>query len=246
MRELVAREGVREAVAISTCNRTEIYLVVSDPVQAETRAPGQARAARADPPDRAAAGRLLAAQLRRRAAPLPRDERPGLDDRRRDRGPGPGAPRLRGRAGRRDDRPVHQPPVPRGAPDRQAGAHRDGREPGARQRPLGRGRPRRARRSATCTSARSLIIGAGETAELTARALHEQGVRTMFVANRRADRARALAERFGGRVGSLDELPDRLVDADIVVASTSSPHPIVGAERAAGRDGRPRRTPDRC
>ena len=57
---------------------------------------------------------------------------------------------------------------------------------------------------------RVVIIGAGETAELTARALHEQGVRTMFVANRRADRARALAERFGGRVGSLDELPAAL------------------------------------
>ena len=88
-----------------------------------------------------------------------------------------------------------------------------------------------------------LIIGAGETAELTSRALHEQGVRTMFVANRRADRARALAERFGGRVGSLDELPDRLVDADIVVASTSSPHPIVGADELRvvmdARGGRP-------
>ena len=41
MRELVAREGVREAVAISTCNRTEIYLVVSDPVQAETELLGK-------------------------------------------------------------------------------------------------------------------------------------------------------------------------------------------------------------
>ena len=88
-----------------------------------------------------------------------------------------------------------------------------------------------------------LIIGAGETAELTARALHEQGVRTMFVANRRADRALALAERFGGRVGSFDALPDRLEDADIVVASTSSPHPIVGAEELRvvmdARGGRP-------
>ena len=56
--------------------------------------------------------------------------------------------------------------------------------------------------------ARVVIIGAGETAELTARALADQGVRTIFVANRHADRARSLAERFGGEVGSLDELPD--------------------------------------
>ena len=44
--------------------------------------------------------------------------------------------------------------------------------------------------SATSTDRHVLIIGAGETAELTARALHTQGVRTMFVANRRRERAR--------------------------------------------------------
>ncbi len=88
-----------------------------------------------------------------------------------------------------------------------------------------------------------LVIGAGETAELTARALSEQGVSTLFIANRHAERARSLAERFGGSVGSLDELPERMVDADIVVASTSSPHPIVGAEELRvvmrARAGRP-------
>ena len=88
-----------------------------------------------------------------------------------------------------------------------------------------------------------VIIGAGETAELTARALSEQGVTTMVVANRRADRARALAARFGGTVGSLDELPERLAVADIVVSSTSSPHVIVGADELElvmqARGGRP-------
>ena len=88
-----------------------------------------------------------------------------------------------------------------------------------------------------------IIIGAGETAELTAQALVDQGVRTVFVANRHADRARSLAERFGGEVGSLDSLPARLEQADIVVSSTSSPHPIVEADDLAEvmrvRDGRP-------
>jgi glutamyl-tRNA reductase len=88
-----------------------------------------------------------------------------------------------------------------------------------------------------------VIIGAGEMAELTAQALADQGVRTVFVANRHADRARSLAERFGGEVGSLDSLPARLHDADIVVASTASPHPIVGAAELAvvmsARGGRP-------
>jgi glutamyl-tRNA reductase len=88
-----------------------------------------------------------------------------------------------------------------------------------------------------------VIIGAGETAELTAQALADQGVTTIFVANRHAQRALSLAERFNGRVVSLDELPERLEQADIVVASTSSPHPIVGVEELElvmrARAGRP-------
>ncbi len=87
-----------------------------------------------------------------------------------------------------------------------------------------------------------VVIGAGETAELTARALSEQGVTTMFVANRRVERARELAQRYGGDVGSLDELPARMIAADIVVASTSSPHQIIGASEVEtmmeARDGR--------
>ena len=88
-----------------------------------------------------------------------------------------------------------------------------------------------------------LIIGAGETAELTARALHAQGVKTMFVANRRRERAIALAQRFGGATVAFDALPEELAKADIVVASTSSPHQILGAEELAlvapARAGRP-------
>jgi glutamyl-tRNA reductase len=75
-----------------------------------------------------------------------------------------------------------------------------------------------------------VIIGAGETSELTAQALAARGVRTIFVANRHADRARSMAEQFGGIVVGLDRLPAQLEAADIVLASTSSPHPIVGTE----------------
>ncbi|MDX6682981.1 MAG: glutamyl-tRNA reductase, partial [Solirubrobacteraceae bacterium] len=73
-----------------------------------------------------------------------------------------------------------------------------------------------------------VIIGAGETSELTARALADRGVETIFVANRHADRARAMADRFGGGVVALEELPAALESADVVVASTASPHPILG------------------
>ena len=77
---------------------------------------------------------------------------------------------------------------------------------------------------------RVVIVGAGATSELTARALADSGVSTIFVANRHADRARSLADRFGGNVVALEDLPEELVRADVVVASTASPHPIVGVE----------------
>src|SRR5215475_3741535 len=38
--ELTAAEGIHEATALSTCNRTELYLIVSDPVEAESTALG--------------------------------------------------------------------------------------------------------------------------------------------------------------------------------------------------------------
>jgi glutamyl-tRNA reductase len=75
-----------------------------------------------------------------------------------------------------------------------------------------------------------VVLGAGETSELTARALSEQGAGTIFVANRHADRALSLAQRFGGVVVGLDKLPEQLLRADIVLCSTASPHPIVGRD----------------
>jgi glutamyl-tRNA reductase len=88
-----------------------------------------------------------------------------------------------------------------------------------------------------------VIIGAGETSEQTARAFHAHGVTTMFVANRRRERAIALARQFGGASGSFDALPGELERADVVVSSTASPHAIIEAEELAAvmeaRDGRP-------
>jgi glutamyl-tRNA reductase len=90
---------------------------------------------------------------------------------------------------------------------------------------------------------RVLVIGAGENAELTARALHDRGVETLFVANRRYDRALGLAQRFGGRAVTFDDMPRELEAADIVVTSTGAPHQILGREElefvAASRMGRP-------
>jgi glutamyl-tRNA reductase len=72
-----------------------------------------------------------------------------------------------------------------------------------------------------------LLIGAGETSELVAQYLYEQGARRLIVANRTLSRAHALAERFGGYAIGLHEIPAHLDEADIVIASTGSPDPIL-------------------
>ncbi|HEX4299736.1 MAG TPA: glutamyl-tRNA reductase [Gammaproteobacteria bacterium] len=72
-----------------------------------------------------------------------------------------------------------------------------------------------------------LLIGAGETIELAARHLHEQGARRMVIANRTVGRARELAEQFQAYAIGLDEIPAHLGEADIVIASTGSPEPIL-------------------
>jgi glutamyl-tRNA reductase len=74
------------------------------------------------------------------------------------------------------------------------------------------------------------VLVIGENAELTVRTLHERGVETLFVANRRYERALGLAQRFGGRAVTFDELPRELERADIVVSSTGAPHQIVGRD----------------
>ncbi len=74
---------------------------------------------------------------------------------------------------------------------------------------------------------RVLVVGAGETAELVARALVARGVATVFVANRHYDRAIGLAQRFDGSAVRFEELPEQLASADIVVSATNSPHHIV-------------------
>ena len=54
IRELTGHPSIAEAVAISTCNRTELYLVVSDPVEAESHVLGLLARRAGDPADRAA------------------------------------------------------------------------------------------------------------------------------------------------------------------------------------------------
>ncbi|MDN3700050.1 glutamyl-tRNA reductase [Vibrio artabrorum] len=73
-----------------------------------------------------------------------------------------------------------------------------------------------------------LLVGAGETIELVSKHLSANGCAKMIVANRTRERALGLAEEFGAEVISLNEIPDHLHRADIVISSTASPLPIIG------------------
>ncbi|MGI9112967.1 MAG: glutamyl-tRNA reductase [Gaiellaceae bacterium] len=90
---------------------------------------------------------------------------------------------------------------------------------------------------------RILLLGAGKMSELTARNLVSRGARIGAVANRTLEHARALADSFGARALGLDELVEELALADVVVASTSSSEPILRKADVAtalrSRRGRP-------
>jgi glutamyl-tRNA reductase len=68
-----------------------------------------------------------------------------------------------------------------------------------------------------------VLIGAGKVGELAIRSLVSRGASIAFVANRTAGRAQELAVRFGGSPLSLDRVGDALARADVVISSTSAP-----------------------
>jgi glutamyl-tRNA reductase len=74
----------------------------------------------------------------------------------------------------------------------------------------------------------ALLIGAGETIELAARHLSQQGIGRIIIANRTYDNAHNLAMQFKGYAIALSELPNHLAEADIVISSTASSLPILG------------------
>lgn len=78
------------------------------------------------------------------------------------------------------------------------------------------------------TDQTALLIGAGETIELTARHLHQQGIKQIIVANRTVEKAHELASLFDGFAIGLTEIPGHLAQADIVISSTASPLPVLG------------------
>ena len=243
-KQITESEDVHEAVTISTCNRTEVYLVVGDPVLAETDVLGMlARRAGIRPTELAqeiysprnceAARQLYRVTAGLESMIVGEAEIQGQVKRAYEAAMAAGVTgpllnrlfaaalttgkRVRSETGIGSSR-VSIPSVAVDLAEDVLGGLAD---------------------------RHVVILGAGETSELTAQALAHQGVGTIFVANRHADRALSLAQRFGGSVVGLDKLPDQLLEADIVVSSTSSPHPILGSEelevvmeQRTGRGGR--------
>jgi glutamyl-tRNA reductase len=73
----------------------------------------------------------------------------------------------------------------------------------------------------------ALLVGAGVTIELVAKHLTARKLGRLFVANRDLDRAKRLASQFGGYAVPLSELEGTLPEADILITSTASPEPII-------------------
>jgi glutamyl-tRNA reductase len=90
---------------------------------------------------------------------------------------------------------------------------------------------------------RVLVIGAGKISELAARNLVSRGAEIAFVANRTSERAEELARRFGAQPLALERIGAELGSADVVVSSTGSPSLVVRREDVAAalpaRRGRP-------
>ena len=88
-----------------------------------------------------------------------------------------------------------------------------------------------------------LLIGAGETIELAARHLAESRVRRLIVANRTLENAQALAGRFSAYAITLADLPKHLAEADIVISSTASQETILQRDQVENAIRARRRRP---
>ena len=76
----------------------------------------------------------------------------------------------------------------------------------------------------------ALLIGAGETNELSARHLHENGLNRMIIANRTLERSQHIASEFSGYAITLDDIDNHLDEADIIISSTASSVPIISKQ----------------
>ena len=73
----------------------------------------------------------------------------------------------------------------------------------------------------------ALLVGAGVTIELVAKHLVKKNIGRLFIANRDVEKALRLASKHGGYAVPLSELEGTLPEADILITSTASPEPVI-------------------
>ena len=242
LRDLRGAADVLEAVTISTCNRTELYLVVREPVEAESAVLGMLAAQASIRPTELASA--IYAHRNCDAARHLYRVTAGLDSMIT------GENEIQGQVKRAYETALQRettgPMTNRLFNAALATGKRVRTETGIAERALslpGVAVALARERLGDLYGREVVIVGTGETSELTARALADSGGRTVFVATRRHDRAISLAKRYHGRTVGFDELPAVLGQADIVVAATASPHLLLEArevaEVMAAREHRP-------
>ena len=83
----------------------------------------------------------------------------------------------------------------------------------------------------------TLLVGAGEMAELAAKHLVSHGVDNIIVANRNFERAVSVAGSFGGKAVFFEELESQLIKADIVITSTAATEQIITSDMVKKQAG---------
>src|SRR5947209_6219344 len=232
LRDLRGGADVLEAVTISTCNRTELYLVVREPLEAESAVLGMLAAQAAIRPTE-----LTSAIYSHRNCDAARHlfrVTAGLESM------VIGEAEIQGQVKRAYESALNSDAVGPLTSRLFTAALATGKrvrsqtEIGKRNLSLPAVAVGLARDLLGSLEGRSVVIvGTGETSELAARALADSGGQTVFVASRRREKAISLARRYGGSSVSFDELPVALLEADIVVAATASPHLLLEAEELA-------------
>jgi glutamyl-tRNA reductase len=240
LRSVIASGAVSEVVALSTCNRTELYAATSDPVAAEQALVDALLANTRIGDDELACARYIhrderaAAQLFRVSSSLDSmvvgeseiqgQVRAAWEHAAEEKTTGPILNQLFrqalevGKQVRTDTRIAHGPAsVPAVAVNLVHQSVSD------------------------LTASRVVVVGAGEMAQSVLVSLTAGGVGDLVIVNRTVGTARDLAERFGGRGVGFDALEDELAGADVVISSTDAPHTVIDrgqledAMRAGGR-----------
>jgi glutamyl-tRNA reductase len=227
VRELLGREGVREAFAIGTCNRVEAYVVADDGAAGRAAlrgfAPDVRDAAVVDLDHEASIRHLMRVAAGLESLVLGEDQiigqlRRAIETARGVGGVGPVLDEALTKALHVGERARTETGINDGVVS------------------LGSAAVELAGEETDLAGATALVVGAGEMGTLAARALDAAGVARLVVANRTIPHAAHLVADAAtdGRAIGLDAVDGAVRDADVVIAATSSDVPVLGPDAFAG------------